>query len=587
MNQIKRYEALLAVLFGLFVWGCSGEETNGNGTVAHGSATQIEETGGTMNETGGTGGDESTGGTVSETGGSDSTGGNQPTGGSAGEAGSLVDETGGTPSGGSAGNPTETGGVEATGGDESTGGSDPSTGGQESTGGSQETGGAQATGGVEETGGTAGSGSNPETGGTETGGVEATGGLEETGGVEATGGSQETGGAGGVGGMPACANTGQECEPYGCCNGNCYRGYCVDEMPQELDCSDWTREESFLSGLDLGGDLWASSPNDIYTTTSTGLELESFHGDIVHYDGSSWSVEPQPLQELALSHVNAICGTDDGVVWAGGQGSEVLGSSSRGKIMRKEQGGDWQLFQEGITWESRSLVTSMYCAGNEVFAVTEFNANRESWNVKILRWSGEVWSEMTLTSHTTPTRIRTIWGYSADNLFAVGGSLDVDAETGDVTGWADAILWHFDGSVWSDWSDSLPSDVVVLADVHGNTDGEIFVVGDTWDGEYRGIVLSSMDWESWDRFDSATEGMSSVWSPALGSVIATGAVYPQGSGSARTIVASNGVWGSEDPLDNIAEGATEIFQIPGTTTLLQLTQGYNAGEVSVYRADCQ
>ncbi len=89
----------------------------------------------------------------------------------------------------------------------------------------------------------------------------------------------------------------------------------------------------------------------------------------------------------------------------------------------------------------------------------------------------------TFTRYATPgdALLFGIWGASADALWAVG-----DNNLGD------AVLWRFDGSVWTDATAQLPEATPALSKVWGRSASEVYAVGQ------QGTVLR-FDGEAWSN----------------------------------------------------------------------------------------
>jgi hypothetical protein len=216
-----------------------------------------------------------------------------------------------------------------------------------------------------------------------------------------------------------------------------------------------------------------------------------------------------------------------------------------------------------------------------VFFVVDVMAGTTNWDTKIYEKNGASWDSMTLPSYLTPMRLTSIWGYSASEIYAVGGQID---SVGD---WIDAVLWRYNGSSWTEIT-TLPSDVVTLADVHGNDDGEIVVVGATHDGsDYHGVVLVTNDLVNWNRSDTVESvHVNSIWSPRLGAAIAGGsAPTPPLQGAARMSESSEGSW-TESSLDSTAEVVSGIWPVVGTDQMMLAT--YSDSQLAaLYTGTCQ
>lgn len=101
-----------------------------------------------------------------------------------------------------------------------------------------------------------------------------------------------------------------------------------------------------------------------------------------------------------------------------------------------------------------------------------------------------------------------IWGSSASNIFAVGGTDDEDAG---------GVLWRFDGIRWTvvDLSAALPEGTPTLYKVWGRSANEVYAVG------RRGLVLR-FDGNSWSRVDTGSQRPLFTIHGNQSSIVATG-----------------------------------------------------------------
>jgi hypothetical protein len=101
-----------------------------------------------------------------------------------------------------------------------------------------------------------------------------------------------------------------------------------------------------------------------------------------------------------------------------------------------------------------------------------------------------------------------IWGTSASNIYAVGGTDDEDAG---------GVLWRFDGISWTviDLSSVLPDGVPTLYKVWGRTANEVYVVG------RRGLILR-FDGTDWSRMTTGSQRPLFTIHGNENAVIATG-----------------------------------------------------------------
>jgi len=608
-------------------------------------------TGGRAVETGGssTGGSDipATGGSCGHAcmGGSSSGGASPETGGEAGSSGSpdvggeagAIEGTGGSDDGGEGGSdPVGTGGEGGASGE-------PGTGGEAG----QETGGASGSsnvggeaGAIEGTGGSddGGASGNPATGG-EAGSDPSTGG--EGGAPEGTGGASGNPGIGGAGGAvcieedgmctesaecceglfcsfgtcqmqtPMCLFDGESCVvgvdiccsgqthcqngvcvgatcaangsvcagPEECCSDVCYESHCVNAPPEPLNCGTPVADAEFAAfEYDLVDGLWASALNDIYVATSQ-LTV-GFQGYLAHYDGSAWSEVALPTT-YPIVQVKSVYGAA-GVVWAGANWNSG-GEVPYGVLFTNESGGWTQEIVSPMTIDDE-VVRSVWAGDGAVVISTDVKDSTRYWDANIFIKQDGTWTKMQTPPHQVPFRILKVWGRSADDLYAVGGK----ANAGPPISWEQGILWHYDGSTWSEVT-TLPSDFTYFSDVHGNDDGEIYVTGVArYNDNGRGAVLVTTDLVDWARYDVAyLTSADSVATSRLGAAIV--GLWMSDSptqGDARVSVMSEWTLGQPQALGSSVNYVNGIQFVPNSDVAIAIaTDGVDSG--NVYRMTCQ
>ncbi|HWQ99290.1 MAG TPA: hypothetical protein VN397_00380, partial [Candidatus Methylomirabilis sp.] len=382
-------------------------------------------------------------------------------------------------------------------------------------------------------------------------------------------GSSGSGGAGGTGGSPADGGgAGGSAGSAGADGGG-------GTTQQPFSCPGWTRDTTFPPGMDLTGDIWASSASDVYVATGTYAT-----GEIAHYDGSNWSLMTLPVVSGTWANMNAMWGSSANDVWAGGGYLPTMGSG-RSRLLHRVNQGAW-IIDPNFPWSSgEGTVRSIWGAdSSDIFVMVDYYISSKR-DVKIYRKSGSSWTSMTLPSHSPPAHMRQIWGKNASDVYAVGTQLD--AGSNPVKG----LLWHYDGN--GSWKDvtTLPADVLTLGGVHGA--GNVQVVGSYWDGSnYHGVRLASTDLTSWSRYNSAmTAYDSAVWSPGQGACLAGGAIpVPPINGAARLGTMSLGSWSPESQLDGTAAYVTGIAPVTASSQVWLATYG-ETGFAGAYKGSCQ
>jgi len=546
---------LSAVFCGTVAWACSGDPsdsgTGGNGGTGSDPACPLSSNGceDSGNPFGGTSGSSGGEAGTSAQGGS----GGSASGGNAGTSGSSGSGSGGKA--GASGSSGSSGTGAGTGGESGIAGEAGSTAG--GSGGNPDAGEAG-----EDAGGVGGTGNDDAGDGTGGFGSVASGGAGNggsagnsgTGGVSGTSGSS---GTGGTGGNPP--------EPFSCAG-----------AWNRLELPTVPLPDGGTAPIDFTGDIWGTSSSDIYVATTT-ISVDPDRGDIVHYDGSDWSLSTLPAEYISMG---SIWGSSKNDVWAGGTKFENF--FYKGALLHRVNQGAWTEYKLfGVTEPG---ITSIWGSdADNVFALVGYTPNASTRDARIYRVIGGTWTQMTLPSHPASIQMNRIWGKSSTEVYAVGTVLDTFPSTEPIEG----LLWKYNGTSWSKIT-TIPSDVVSLLDVHGTTDVE--VVGFYGVGlpiEYHGVRLAAMDLSTWNRYNSTvTEADSRIWSPSLGaSLVGGSAPTPPIDGSARLSTLSLGSW-SEANVDSIAGPINGILPVPGSSTVMLSTHSVT-GAAAVYSGTCQ
>jgi photosystem II stability/assembly factor-like uncharacterized protein len=204
-----------------------------------------------------------------------------------------------------------------------------------------------------------------------------------------------------------------------------------------------------------------------------------------------------------------------------------------------------------------------------VFAVGE--------NGTIVHYNGAVWQPV--TSPTTLT-LQRVWGFSAEDVYAVGGA----SGTG---GTGSGVIIHYDGR---EWSIAAGGAIPRLKAIWGAGEDSIFVVGDAGT-----IMQYNKSEDTWDIVESGTgETLRSVWGFSDTNMLAAGdygtilhydgaSWEPVNSGVTSRIF---GVWGPSPDSIFAAGDAGMVLRSDGqtgtttTTTAIPCPAELIYGEVS-------
>jgi hypothetical protein len=254
------------------------------------------------------------------------------------------------------------------------------------------------------------------------------------------------------------------------------------------DGGNWSPMESGTNYTLTGA--WGTSGTDVFVVGSSPVGGNGHPAEILHYDGVSWSSMPNvpnpdpPIQTL----LSSIWGTTSSNLYAAG----TLGYEE--DLILHYNGASWTVGWLGFVQPTAFLRSAWGPSASEVFAVGYWASvfTNPPTGGQILHYSGGQWSPV--MSAEAQGYLYGVWGTSPSDVFAVGSFLGVDAYApyGDV-------IQHFDGSSWSVMLNSGGTALGLLG-VWGSSPTDVFAVGDrilhydgsTWtpmnyEGEFSGV----------------------------------------------------------------------------------------------------
>lgn len=186
----------------------------------------------------------------------------------------------------------------------------------------------------------------------------------------------------------------------------------------------------------------ALSPADAWAVgTMAGFATEANGAAIEHWDGSQWTIVPNPLQGTAgskLSSVTAISARD---IWA--VGAQISADASqRQPIAEHWDGVSWTVVPtapstSGAPWASFDTVSA---SGGQVWAVGFQGAASGAGGLLIERFDGTSWQQVTGPDSvaTTSDLATSVYAAAGNDIWI---SISHTARVGE--------LVHFDGSSWT------------------------------------------------------------------------------------------------------------------------------------------
>jgi cysteine-rich repeat protein len=204
--------------------------------------------------------------------------------------------------------------------------------------------------------------------------------------------------------------------------------------------------------------------NSMWGTGSDDLFVVGLNGEIIHYDGTSWST----MNSNTIAGLKSVWGTSSGDLFTVGAGGVIV----------HYNGNNWSTMSSNVAVDLESVWGS---SSSNVFAVGVSGT--------IVRYEGSTWSEM---STPTTSLLYSVWGSDATNIFAVGAS---------------GTIIKYDGNSWNTMTSSTTE---TLKSVWGFSHSDIYAVGT--DG-----TLIHYDGISWKTIlTDVHTAFSSVWGSGSG-----------------------------------------------------------------------
>jgi hypothetical protein len=183
-------------------------------------------------------------------------------------------------------------------------------------------------------------------------------------------------------------------------------------------------------------DVWGSADDNIFAV--------GWGGEILHYNGSTWSIMSSSTDDAAFLH--SVAGTSGSSIIAVGRTNDLHG------LVARYDGSCWQ---STVIPDSEELYGICTIGQTEAFAVGSLGS--------ICRFDGTKWKAM---HSPTNEALFGVWGVKPDDVYAVG--------------WEGTLL-HFDGMSWRELL------IATNRSLHGiagdAASGDVLLVGD------RGAII--------------------------------------------------------------------------------------------------
>ncbi len=293
------------------------------------------------------------------------------------------------------------------------------------------------------------------------------------------------------------------------------------------DVSGTSTADLWVVGFDERTDTERTRAVVLHSTDAGATWDEQIHGDEGHrYYGGVWAEPGRVI--VGGGHINISTGrweallmesTDGGETWNetwfavpgknryvrevwGTPGGTLHAVGSDGSTFINT-GSGWR----DVTGAATASLTGLHGTGGEAWAVGVYGA--------VVRYRGGAWSAVDLQATATGT-LRSVWGSSATDVYAVGHRPGPNAAE-------QSVLMHNDGTTWST---VLPAaDSTEYADVWGSGASDVYVVGHRLNagGDATGMIWH-YDGGGWTATPLAgtDRRLTTVWGSGPGDVWALG-----------------------------------------------------------------
>ncbi len=224
----------------------------------------------------------------------------------------------------------------------------------------------------------------------------------------------------------------------------------------------------------------AASTNDVWAVGNVD-DVPVGHALIEHWNGSRWSVTPNPINGGVLEGVAAVSSTD---AWA--VGSAVSGGRT---LIEHWNGKQWNLIPNSFTPLYIDLRGVTALSANDVWAVGSVITDthvQDTTHTVIAHWNGQRWS---IVPSPNPGKVRNeLWGVtalSANDVWAVGDFSN--GTQGQIV--EETLTLHWNGSRWSVVSSPSPSTMGNgLDSVTALSANDVWAVGYTWTSSENNLI---------------------------------------------------------------------------------------------------
>jgi hypothetical protein len=193
------------------------------------------------------------------------------------------------------------------------------------------------------------------------------------------------------------------------------------------------------------GALYAVGPGNLFGLTAVGALIE-------HWDGTSWSIVPNPAAGQRGAVLNGISVVSPSDIWVAGQqgNPDQASQAERKPFIEHWNGSTWSIVAVPAVGSSSWLEGVSGDSGTDAWAVGYHAKSGTSTFVPLIEhWNGTSWTAVSLAATLTGLNgLVSVYAASPDDVWATeGGAQYVPDGVNAVT--APNVFLHWDGSTWT------------------------------------------------------------------------------------------------------------------------------------------
>ncbi|HEY2669380.1 MAG TPA: hypothetical protein VGJ07_03275 [Rugosimonospora sp.] len=244
------------------------------------------------------------------------------------------------------------------------------------------------------------------------------------------------------------------------------------------------------ASFDSATDGWIVGGQYVNATRG-GLYPQPFSA---HWDGHRWTTVPLPPsphlgQTIALpTQVAALSPTD---VWA--VGAETVGLTTTGSLVEHWDGSQWSVVPNPASNAARSILTAMKAiSASDVWAVGRQVTADGAIVPLVERYDGTAWHLVDVPFGSPASELSGISATGPDDVWVVGA--DTAPDSG---GFAEPLVEHFDGTSWAAFPDPAGIGNVELNGVYAATPTDVWVT--EYVPDHTAVGMLHYDGRTWTQ----------------------------------------------------------------------------------------